>query len=75
MPEVKQGYWEKRGYWLINTHLFPDQNYGWRYPDGTIHKDLPSIQNDPDLVLDIGREVDKPIVDDDYADFYDGYSW
>jgi len=75
MPEVKQEYWEKRGYYLINTHLFPDRNYGWLYPDGTINKDLPTIQNDPDLVLDIGREVDEPLVDDDYADFYDGYSW
>ena len=41
MTEKEIHYWEKRGYWLVNTHQFPDRNYGWRYPDGTIHKDLP----------------------------------
>jgi hypothetical protein len=41
LNEKELRYWGKRGYWLINTHLFPDRNYGWHYPDGTIHKDLP----------------------------------
>ena len=41
MEDKIQKYWEKRGYCLVNTHLFPDRNFGWHYPDGTVHKDLP----------------------------------